>query len=68
MRHHNWIVKDLNNKKQDCIKFVKDNTDRLSEDRILQIHKISNMSYEELILLWKFIPASYRSNCNLGCS
>lgn len=68
MRHCNWMIKEINSKRSDCVKFIKDNTVRLSEERVLQIHKVNSMNYEQLISFWQFIPASYRSNAELGCS
>lgn len=62
MRHSNWLITDVNNKRNDCIDFIKSNTVRLSEDRILQIHNLKCMTAKQLNSFWETIPNNFKTH------
>ena len=67
MRNSNWLITDVSNKRNDCVDFIKSNTVRLSEDRILQIHNLKCMTAEHLNGFWKNIPNNFKTHKgNLG--
>ncbi len=69
MKHSNWVIKDLNNKRKDLITYIKATTERLSEDRILSIYNIKQTDHVEVKSLWIALPENFKTSPDsLGCA
>ncbi len=71
MKNSNWIVSDIENKKQDIISHIKATTERATESRILAIASLRAMPRESLMLAWSSIPATFKNSNkphSLGCA
>jgi len=68
----NWLVADRANKEQDILRYIRDNTERLSDERYRLIAEMKKRNYEDLKNLWKFIPDSYKRpdlyKYNISCA
>jgi hypothetical protein len=67
MKTCNWLVVDYNNKMADIIRYIKDHTERLSEDRMLNIIRLKKLALKDLYAEWQKLPNCYKSQPdNLG--
>lgn len=69
MKHSNWIITDLTNKKADVISFYKATMVRFSEELIVSVASLRSLDGAELRAVWSAIPNVYKTNNkNLGCA
>ena len=73
MRHCNFIITDILNKRNDVIYFIKTqffNEVISLEEKILKIADAKKTNHKELIVMHKAIPDNFKGlhNKNLGCA